>query len=147
MLAFCSGDDVGGKKRHTLFSHNEDSIKKWSGIGKFLLEYNCSIMLYSFLPYSIVNQPYVCIYSCYSWTSLPPISIPPLEVITEHQAELLCYRAASQWLFILHMVVYICPCYFLNSSSHSFPPCVHKFILYVCTSIPARQIVSSVPFF
>ena len=40
--------------------------------------------------------------------------IPPLYVITEHRTEelnFLCYRAASCWLAILHMAVYICHCY------------------------------------
>ena len=41
-----------------------------------------------------------------SLLSLPPCSIPPLWVITEHQAE--CYIAASHKLFILSMVVCIC---------------------------------------
>ena len=41
------------------------------------------------------------------------------------------------------MCVFQCYSY---SSSHSFPPCVHKSFLYVSVSIPAQQIGSSVPF-
>ena len=29
----------------------------------------------------------------------------------------------------------------------SFPHCVHKFILYICISIPSLQIGTSIPFF
>ena len=53
-----------------------------------LLEYNCFIMLCQFLLYNIVNWPYAYIYPF----PLEPPSHPPilpLQVITEHQAELL----------------------------------------------------------
>ena len=39
----------------------------------------------------------------------PPLSHPPLLVITKHRAEL-C-PAASPELSVLHVVVYLCPCY------------------------------------
>ena len=45
------------------------------------------------------------------------------------------------------MVVYICQCYSLNSSHPLLPPLRPESVLYVCISIPALQIGSSVPFF
>ena len=45
------------------------------------------------------------------------------------------------------MVMYIFQCYFLSSSILSFPCCVQKSVLYVCVSIAALQISSSVPFY
>ena len=38
-------------------------------------------------------------------------------------------------------------CYSLSSSHPLLPHCVHKFVLYICVSVPALQIGSSVPFF
>ena len=40
---------------------------------------------------------------------------------------------------LLHIVVYICQCFFLNLSPALFlpPPHVHKFILYICASLTA----------
>ena len=55
--------------------------------------------------------------------------------------------AASHWLSILHMIVYICQCYLLNSFHPFLPPLCSKSVLYVCISIPALQIGSSVPLF
>ena len=74
----------------------------------------------------------------------PPIS--PLSGITEHQAELPVLHSSFP-LAILHMVVYIFQCCSSISPTLSLPRCVHKSILYVCVSIPALQIGSSIPFF
>ena len=49
-------------------------------------------------------------------------------------------------LSILHMVMFMFPCYSLNLSL-SFLHCVHNSVLYVCVSVAALQIDSSVPFF
>ena len=46
----------------------------------------------------------------------------------------LCYIAASQYLSILHMVVYIFQCH-SQFTPFFFPHCVHKYVLYVCISI------------
>ena len=59
----------------------------------------------------------------------------------------LCYISTSHYLSVLHMIVYICQCYFLNSSHPLLPRCIHKSNLNVCITIPALQIGSSVPFF
>ena len=55
-----------------------------------LLEYNCFTMLCQFLLYNKVNQLYVCIYPHIpSLLHLPPtLPIPPLQLITKHQADL-----------------------------------------------------------
>ena len=55
-----------------------------------LLEYNYLTMLCQFMLYNKVNQPYAYIYPHIpSLLSLPPtLPIPPLQVVTKHQADL-----------------------------------------------------------
>ena len=55
-----------------------------------LLEYNCFTMLCQFLLHNKVNQLYIYIYPHIpSLLSLPPtLPIPPLQVVTKHQADL-----------------------------------------------------------
>ena len=55
----------------------------------------------------------------------------------------LCYTANSR--SVLHMIGYICQCYFLHSSPLSSPHCVHKSILHICISTAALQTGSSLP--
>ena len=45
------------------------------------------------------------------------------------------------------MVIYTFHCYSLNSCHPVLPPLCPRSVLYVCVSIPALQIGSSVPFF
>ena len=108
-----------------------------------LLEYNCFTVVCQFLLYNKVNQLYIYIYPHIpSLLCLPPtLPIPPLQVVTEHGADLLCYAAASHQLSILHLVAYICPCHSLNSSQLTLPPpLVLKSILYVCIFIPVLEL-------
>ena len=55
-----------------------------------LLEYNCFTMLCEFLLYNKVNQLYVYIYPYISSLLHLPLTlpIPPLQVVTKHQADL-----------------------------------------------------------
>ena len=55
-----------------------------------LLEYNCLTMVCQFLLYKKVNQLYIYIYPhISSLLCLPPtLPIPPLQVVTKHQADL-----------------------------------------------------------
>ena len=81
-----------------------------------------------------------------SLLSLPPGQPICLWVITEHQAELRVLYSSFP-LAILHVVMYICRCSFLNSSHPLLPqlgPQVHSPHL---VSIPAPQTGSSVPLF
>ena len=112
----------------------------------FLLENNCFTLLCWFLQFINMNQPQVYM-SAPSWTSLPlptPSHLSRLSPSTVLSS--LHHTANSHWLPILHTVMYvsttlpICP--FLP-----FPHWVHKSVLYVCISIVALQIGSSVPFF
>ena len=60
----------------------------------------------------------------------------------------LCFATASQWLSILHLVVYICQCHSLTSSQLTLPrPCVLKCILCIYVCIPVLPLCSSEPFF
>ena len=109
-----------------------------------LLEYNCFTMLCQFLLYNKVNQPSAYIYPHIpSLLSLPPtFPIPPLQVVTKHQADLPVLCSCSP-LSILHLVVYICPCHSLTSSQFTLlPPRVLKSILYVYVFIPALPLGS-----
>ena len=57
-----------------------------------------------------------------------------------------CARAApSRWLTVLPMAVYMSQCYPLSSSHPLTPPLCPMSVLYVCVSLPALQISSSVP--
>ena len=59
----------------------------------------------------------------------------------------LCYVATSHYLSILHLVVYICRCYYLSWSQLTLPlPRALKSILHVCIFIPVLSLGSSEPF-
>ena len=70
-----------------------------------LLEYNCFTMVCQFLLYNKMNQLYIYIYPhISSFLCLPPtLPIPPLQVITEHRADLPvlcgCFPLASYFTF------------------------------------------------
>ena len=110
-----------------------------------LLEYNCFTMLHSFLLYNKVNQLYIYIYPhISSLLRLPPSHPSRSSQSTELIS--LCYAAASHQLFILHLVVYICPCHSLTSPQLTLPPPhVLKSILYICVFIPVLPLGSSAP--
>ena len=58
------------------------------------------------------------------------------------------HKANSHWLSILHMVIYMSfNATISNHLTFPFPHCVHKSVLYVCVSILALQIGSSVTSF
>ena len=116
-----------------------------------LLEYNCFTMSCQFLLYNKVNQLYVYIYipiSPPSCASFPSSLSHPSRWTQSAKLISLCYAAASHQLFILHLVVYICPCHSLTSSHLTPPPPrVLKSILYVCVFICVLPLGSSEPFF
>ena len=107
----------------------------------FKLEYNCFTMLCQFLLYNNVNQLYVYTYSL----PLQPPShspIPPIQVITEHRAELpVLYCSFPLAIYFTHGSVFIS----IHPPFH--PPLFLQSVLYVCASIPALKIGSLVPFF
>ena len=76
-----------------------------------------------------------------------PIPSHPSRLSQSTGLSSLCHMANSQWLSILHMVVYMFPHSSLHSSTLSFPYHVRKSVLCVCVSIAALQIGSSVPSF
>ena len=84
-----------------------------------------------FLPYISMNQPQV--YIC-------PLSLEPPSRLPPHPTSLgchraldcsLCHTADSHWLCILHMVMYMFPCYCL-SSSHPLPPTLYPQVSSLC---------------
>ena len=90
------------------------------------------------------SQNYACITSLLSLTPLPLHRSSRSSQSTSLGS--LCYPAASQWLSVLHMVVYICQCYSLNSSHPLLPICPQVCLLHLhlCSSL---QIDLSAPFF
>ena len=83
-----------------------------------------------------------------SWSSLPPSLSHPSRWSQSNELISLCYTAASHYLSILHLVVYISPCYSLTSSRLTLPhPRVLKSILYVCVFIPVLPLGTSETFF
>ena len=81
----------------------------------FLLEYNCFTMLCQFLLYNKVSQLCVCIYPLpLELPSAHPI--PPLWVITEHQAEFpVLYSSFPQAIYFVCGSVYmLLNCHYLS---------------------------------
>ena len=58
-----------------------------------------------------------------------------------------CYRVAFHKLYVSHIIVYKCQCYFLSSSHPFLPQLCPQSVLYICISNPSLQIGSSVLFF
>ena len=111
-------------------------------------EDNCFTILCWPLPYINMNRPQAYIRPP-SLLNTAPIShpIPRSRLSQSSRFSSLCNTANSHLLSILHMVMYMFPWWSFNSSTLTFPCCVHKFVLYVCISIAALQISSSVSSF
>ena len=85
-----------------------------------------------------------------SWTSLPPpILSHPSRLLWNPGLSSPSHRANFHWPSALHMIVYMLPCYSLQSSQPLLPPSafVHKSVLCVCISTAALQTGSSIPSF
>ena len=73
------------------------------------------------------------------------LSLPPSQVITETQLSSLCYTAASQRLFILHMVMYMCQCYLFHLS-HPLLPLLWTQVRSLCFySYSANRFICTIP--
>ena len=99
------------------------------------------MMLYWFLPYINMNQPYI--YIC-PITLEPPFHLPvhPMALHCQPRLSSLHHTANSHWLAILHMVMYRFQCYSL-SLPHPLLPilcpqvCSLHLSLYCC---PTKQV-------
>ena len=89
---------------------------------------------------------YKCTYSASSSFSPNPTPIPPLWVITERWAEFPVQHSSFPPAVYFTWVC-ICECHSLNLSHPVLSRLCHTSIFYICVSIPALQIDSSVPFF
>ena len=106
-------------------------------------------MLYSIVLVSAIHQHESAIgthVSISSRISLPP-STHPILLGSHRELDLhsLYHIANSHQLSILHMVIYMFPFYSLFNPPSPFCH-VHKSVLYVCVSIAALQIGSSIPY-
>ena len=101
----------------------------------------CFTILCWFLLYNNVNQSWLYIYIP-SHLSLPPNSLShPSRSSQITRLGFLCYIASSHCLSILHIIVNICQCYFLNLSHpylpllcpqvHSLHLCLHSFHILI----------------
>ena len=97
-------------------------------------------LLYNFvLVTAVQHESFIIIYIYIpSILHLPPLP-PSYPSRSSQSARLgpLCYLATSHQLSILHMVVYICQCNFLNLSHPHLPP--------LCPQVPSL-LGSSIPF-
>ena len=100
------------EKENTLFWH----------VYTFKFIFNWRIMLYNilywFLPYQ--RESAIGIHMApFSWTSLSPHT--PLGCHRAWDLSSLCHTANSHWPSLLHMVMYMFQCYYLNSSHPLLP--------------------------
>ena len=108
--------------------------------------------IYLFCYWSIIALQYCISFYCTTkWISymytyiLPLLNLPPTPTYhpsrSSQSTELLLYTAAPHQLAILHMVVYICQCYSLNSShSPLFPLCPQVLSLHTSLQIGSSAI-------
>ena len=117
-----------------------------------LLEYNCFTMLCQFLLYNKVNQLYVYLYPHIpSLLHFPPtLPIPPLQVVTKHQADLpvLCGCFPLAMYFTFGSVYKSMPLSHFVPAYPSSSPCpqVHSLHLHLY-SCPAPRFFRTIFFF
>ena len=88
---------------------------------------------------SIIIIHYFYMYKIY--TPLSPI--PPPRSSQSARLFSLCYTATSHQPSVLHMIVYICWCYFLHLSHSLLPPQVH--FLHLCLhSFPTNKFIDTI---
>ena len=112
----------------------------------FQLEDNCFTILWWFLPYIDMNQPWM--YVCLTILNPPPTSLPTpsLWVVPEHQLWVPCFMHQTHWSSILHMVIYMFQYYSLNSSYPRLLPqspkiCSLHLCLFFCLAYKVVVIV------
>ena len=104
-------------------------------------------MLCQFLLYNEVNQLYVYLYPLPLGPPSHPHPIPPIQVVTGHRTKLPAfYSTFPLAIYFTQQCIHVDPNLPIRPTL-PFPHCVHMSVLYVCISIPALQIGSSVPFF
>ena len=105
------------------------------------MKFSCFTMLYYFLLYSQVNQihTHTHIYVCplCQHRALSSVPCAALQV-------LLCFLFSY---IIVSIYIYLSQSPSPSQPSPTFSLAVHTFVLYLCVSISALQIGSSVPFF
>ena len=114
----------------------------------FKLGYSCFTIMCMFLLYNEVNQLYIYIY-IYTHTHTSPPSHSPSHSSTSSLSTMLCslhYTACFHQQSFLYMAVHmsVLISQFLPPLTHHW---VHMSIPYVCVSIAALKIHSSIPFF
>ena len=56
------------------------------------------------------------------------------------------YSRFTLVIYFMHSYIYVCVFVPIRPTLH-FPPGIHMFVLYICDSVSALKIGSSVPFF
>ena len=96
----------------------------------FNWEGNCFTILCWFPPHiNMSRHRYTYALSLWNLPPTFPTSSHPLGCQGALHLSFLLHIANSQWLSILHMVLYMFPCYSLNSFHPLFPHFVHKSFL------------------
>ena len=108
------------------------------------LEYNCGTVLSES---AVQHEPAVSIHTPHCLLSLPPGCIPPLWAVTEHQAEFPLAQGNLPLALCLYLGFVYRAVLLSRFMPPSPPPTTRLSVLCVCSSIPALQIASSVPFF
>ena len=119
----------------------------------FIFNWRMNALQYCFVfchPLTWINHRYTYVPS---FVNLPRTSyiFHPSRLLQRPGLSSLSHTASFHWLSILHMIVFMLPCYSLHSSHSLFPPPypthVHKSVLYIWVSIAALPIGSWLPIF
>ena len=116
-------------------------------IDLYKLGANYLTILWLFLPYINMNQPWV--YMCPTILDPLPPPCPTHSFVLSQTTSFGCLLHASNlhWSSILHMVIYMFQCYSLISSALAFSHIAQKSVLYICVSFSVLHIGSSLQSF
>ena len=143
--------DQGERSGPWVWARPEDRGAPWDAVLIYFLFYFVFVVILLFISYWSIIAVQCCPtgISCKytyipSLLSLPPRSIPPLWVITEHKLSSLWYTKASHWLAILSMVFVYLAMLLSQFIPPSPPAPLHVCSVPVTLSCPANRFICTI---